>query len=101
MLKLRPLKDRIVIKPEVRVLSSIISVDNKEVHNTGTVVAVGPGEWLDDGKFIPQQCKVGDKIRFGTMGSDEYLKYPEYKEDGIEYRILSWKDVCWIEESHV
>lgn len=101
MLKLRPLKDRIVVKPEVRVLSSIIAIDNKEVHNTGTVVACGPGEWLDDGKYIPQQCQVGDKIRFGTMGADEYLKYPEYVEDGVMYRIMSWKDVCFVEEQNV
>ena len=96
MPKLRPLKDRILVKPEVRVLSSIIAIDNKEVHNTGEVVAVGPGHYLESGKYIPQQCKVGDKVRFGTMGDDEYLKYPEYIEDGISYRILSWQDVCFV-----
>lgn len=95
MLKLRPLKDRIVVKPDTRVLSSIIEVNNREVDNMGRVVAVGPGEWLDDGKYIPQQCQIGDYIRFGTMGSDEYLKYPEYFEDGVRYLILSWKDVCF------
>ena len=95
---LRPLRDKILVKPDIRVLSSIISVVNKEQLNSGTVVAVGPGHYQENGKFLPQQCKVGDRIRFGTMGQDEYLKYPEYKEDGISYRVLSWQDVCWIDE---
>lgn len=96
MPKLRPLKDRILVKPDVRVLSTILEVQNNEQLNSGTVIACGPGHYLENGKFMPQQCKVGDKIRFGTMGDDEYLKYPEYVEDGISYRILSWQDVCFV-----
>ena len=95
---LRPLRDKILVKPDIRVLSSIISVVNKEQLNSGTVVAVGPGHYQENGKFLPQQCKVGDRIRFGTMGDDEYLKYSEYVENGISYRVLSWQDVCWIDE---
>ena len=97
MPKLRPLKDRILVKPDIRVLSAILEVQNNEQLNSGTVVACGPGHYQENGKFMPQQCKVGDKIRFGTMGDDEYLKYPEYVEDCISYRILSWQDVCWID----
>lgn len=97
MPKLRPLKDRILVKPNVRVLSTILEVQNNEQLNSGTVVACGPGHYQENGKFMPQQCKVGDKIRFGTMGDDEYLKYPEYVEDDVSYRILSWQDVCWID----
>ena len=96
---LRPLRDKILVRPNVRVLSTILEVKNKEQLNGGEVVAVGPGHYRDDGKFMPQQCKVGDRIRFGTMGQDEYLKYPEYVEDGISYRVLSWQDVCWIDDN--
>ena len=96
MPKLRPLKDRILVKPDVRILSTILEVQNNEQLNSGTVVACGPGHYLENGKFMPQQCKVGDKIRFGTMGDDEYLHYPEYIEDGVSYRILSWQDVCFV-----
>lgn len=99
---LRPLRDKILVKPETRVKSSVLEVIMGEADNMGTVVAVGPGHYLEDGKFIPQQAKVGDKIRFGTMGKeskDEYLKFPEYIEDGVSYRILSWQDICWIDEN--
>lgn len=99
MPKLRPLKDRILVKPDVRVLSTILEVQNNEQLNSGTVVACGPGHYLENGKFMPQQCKVGDKIRFGTMSNDpskEYLKFAEYIEDGISYRIMSWQDVTMV-----
>ena len=43
-MNLKPLRDRIVVKPDTRELSSIILVDNKEVDNMGTVIAVGPGK---------------------------------------------------------
>ena len=43
-MNLKPLQDRIVVKPDTRELSSIILVDNKEVDNMGTVIAVGPGK---------------------------------------------------------
>ena len=95
---LRPLRDKILVKPDVRVLSTILEVKNTEQLNGGTVVAVGPGHYQENGKFLPQQCKVGDRIRFGTMGQDEYLKYPEYTENGVSYRVLSWQDVCFVEE---
>ena len=57
-MKLKPLADKIVVKPDVRELSSIIFVDNKEVENMGTVIAVGPGKKLsggprDGGRFHP------------------------------------------------
>lgn len=98
---LRPLKDRILVKPDIRVLSTILEVQNNEQLNTGTVVAVGPGHYQENGKFIPQQCKVGDKVRFGTMSDDpsmEYLKFPEYINNGISYRIMSWQDICWVDD---
>lgn len=94
----QPLRDKILVKPEVRVLSEILYFDNKEVENMGEIVAVGPGEWVKD-KFIPNPLKVGDKIRFGTMGNDEYLKYYTYYEGKEKFLIMSWKDVCWVDEN--
>ena len=100
-MRLKPLKGNIVIKPVTRVKSNIIAVVMDEKDNMGTVVAVGPGHYQENGKFLPQQCKVGDRIRFGTMGQDEYLKYPEYTENGVSYRVLSWQDVCFVDEENV
>lgn len=102
-MKLNPLQDRIVVKPDTRELSSIILVDNKEVDNMGTVIAVGPGK-VRNGRREEMPVAVGARVRFGTMNKDrgeEYLKFPEYFEDGQRYLIMSWQDVCFMEESNV
>ena len=96
-MKLKPLQDKIVVKPEIRELSSVIFVNNKEKDNMGTVVAVGPGKVIN-GRRQEMPVAVGDYVRFGTMGSDEYLKYFEYFEDKERYLVMSWQDVCFLTE---
>ena len=103
-MKLKPLADKIVVKPDVRELSSVIFVENKEVENMGTVVAVGPGKKLSGGRREAMPIEVGARVRFGTMNDDkgeEYLKYFPYVEDGVKYLVLSWQDVCFIEAENV
>ena len=92
---LKPLADKIVVKPDVRVLSSVILVDNKEVANMGTVVAVGPGKCIK-GRREAMPVQIGDYVRFGTMGGNEYLKYQEYFTNNERYLIMSWQDICFI-----
>ena len=58
-MKLKPLADKIVVKPDVRVLSKILIVNNKEVENMGTVVAVGPGKKLPNGRREDMPIEVG------------------------------------------
>ena len=102
-MNLKPLQDRIVVKPDIRELSSIILVDNKEVDNMGTVIAVGPGK-VRNGRREDMPVEVGARVRFGTMNNDrgeEYLKFPEYFEDGQRYLIMSWQDVCFMEDVNV
>jgi co-chaperonin GroES (HSP10) len=102
-MNLKPLQDRIVVKPDTRELSSIILVDNKEVDNMGTVIAVGPGK-VCNGRREDMPVEVGARVRFGTMNKDrgeEYLKFPEYFEDGQRYLIMSWQDVCFMEDANV
>ena len=99
-MKLKPLLDKIVVKPDVRVLSSVIYVNTKEVENMGTVVAVGPGKKLPNGRREDMPVQVGARVRFGTMNDDhgeEYLKYFPYHEDGIKYLVMSWQDICFEE----
>jgi co-chaperonin GroES (HSP10) len=99
-MKLKPMGDKIVVKPDVRELSSIIIVNNKEVENMGTVIAVGPGKKLPNGRREDMPVEVGARIRFGTMNDDpgeEYLKYFKYEEDGTKYLVMSWQDVCFVE----
>jgi len=92
---LKPLGDKIVICPDKRILSTTIIVYNKEVDNMGTVVAVGPGKMVK-GRREAMPVQVGDYVRFGTMGGNEYLKYQEYFTNDERYLIMSWQDVCFI-----
>jgi co-chaperonin GroES (HSP10) len=92
---LKPLADKIVVRPDKRILSSVILVNNREVDNMGTVVAVGPGK-MKNGRRQPMPVEVGQYVRFGTMGGDEYLKYQEYFTNDERYLIMSWQDVCFI-----
>jgi chaperonin GroES len=83
-MKIKPLGDRIVIKPspaEEKTKGGIILPDTaKEKPVVGEVVAAGPGRRSDDGKVIPMEVKVGDKVLYGkysgtevTLDSQEYL----------------------------
>ena len=69
-----------------------------EKDNMGTVVAVGLGRKLPNGRREEMPIEVGAFVRFGHMGRDEYLKYTEYFEDNERYLVMSWADICWIDE---
>jgi chaperonin GroES len=94
--KLSPLGDRVVIKPSAReemTKSGIVLPDTaKEKPQEGSVIAVGPGAFDNDGKRVPIDVKVGDKVL--------YAKYAgtEFKVDGDELLIVSQKDILAIVE---
>jgi co-chaperonin GroES (HSP10) len=95
---LKPLGDKIVVRPDKRILSSVILVENKEHDNMGVVVAVGPGKKIN-GRRQDMPVEVGQYVRFGTMSDnakDEYLKYQEYFTNNERYLIMSWQDVCFV-----
>ena len=91
--KLEPLEDRIVVKPgeeEETTVSGIVIPDTaKEKPQEGEVVAVGPGRF-EEGKRIPMDVKVGDKVIYSKYGGTEV------KIEGDEYLILSARDVLAI-----
>ena len=97
-MNLKPLNEKIVVKPIERIKSELIAVIMDEKDNMGTVMAVGPGKRLENGKREEMPIEVGSFVRFGQMGNDEYLKYQEYFENGERYLIMSWQDVCFITE---
>jgi chaperonin GroES len=94
--KLRPLGDRVVVKPTPReemTKSGIVLPDTaKEKPQEGSVLAVGPGRVLDDGAREAMDVQVGQKVL--------YAKYAgtEFKVDGEEYLIISQKDILAIVE---
>jgi chaperonin GroES len=59
----------------------------KEKPQEGEVVAVGPGRFDEDGKRIPVDVAVGDKVIYSKYGGTE-VKYA-----GEDYLILSARDV--------
>jgi chaperonin GroES len=96
---LKPLHDKIVVKPIERVKSKLIHVIMDEKDNMGTVVAVGLGKKLPNGRREAMPIEVGSFVRFGHMGNDEYLGYTEYFENNERYLIMSWQDVCFEQEN--
>jgi len=66
---LRPLHDRVIVKRldnERTTASGIVIPESAaEKPDQGEVVAVGPGKRTDDGKVLPVDLKVGDKVLFG------------------------------------
>ena len=94
----RPLRDQILVKPLHWRQSRTIEVISNDRYSRGIVIAVGPGEPLmRAGKFTGRSrdmdVKPGDYIVYGF----DHI-FPVYRENGIEYRILQDKDVCFISD---
>jgi chaperonin GroES len=81
---LRPLGDRIVVKPgkeeEVTRGGIVLPDTAKKKPREGEVVAVGPGRVLDTGQRAPMEVSVGDVVMYSeyggtevTVGSDDYV----------------------------
>src|SRR5689334_25354539 len=93
-MKIRPLYDRIVVnrveQEEQKVGGLFIPDSAKEKPQEAEVVAVGKGKRLEDGKVIPLDVQVGDRILFGKYsGSD-------IKMDGDEFLIMREDEVLGI-----
>jgi len=74
-MKLRPLADRVLVRPieeqEQKKGSIIIPDTAKEKPVQGEVIAVGPGKLNDDGKKVPLEVKIGDRILYGKYSGTE------------------------------
>src|ERR1700690_2589977 len=93
-MKIRPLYDRIVVKrieEKEQMQGGLYIPDSaKEKPQEGEVVAIGKGKRLDDGKLVPLDVHVGDRILFGKYsGSD-------IKLDGDEFLIMREDEVLGI-----
>lgn len=96
-MKLRPLGDRVVVKPledEERTKGGIVLPDTaKEKPQRGEVVAVGPGDWDQEGeKRIPLDVKVGDHVLFAKYSGSEV------KIDDQDHLILRHSDILAVVE---
>ena len=90
-MKIRPLYDRIVVKrieQQEQMHGGLYIPDSaKEKPVEGTVVAVGNGKILKDGKQRPLDVKAGDRVLFGKYAGTEV------KIDGEEHVMLREDDV--------
>lgn len=93
-LNLKPLGDRIILEPipqEDQTKGGVFLPDTaKEKPQRGRVVAVGNGKTTDDGKKISMEVQVGNEVLYGKYSGTEV------KIEGVEYLILSEKDVLAI-----
>lgn len=110
MPSLLPLQDYILVRPVKRKQSEVLEVISHEKYGRGVVVAVGPGERMtkrfheggntvrteETGIVREMDLKPGDFVIYGD-GTLDYM-YPQYFENGVEYRVLQDKDVCFIAE---
>ncbi|MCZ6530574.1 MAG: co-chaperone GroES [Chloroflexi bacterium] len=94
-LNLKPLGDRLVVKPkedeEVTPSGIVLPETAKEKPQKGEVLAVGPGARDDDGKRIEMDVTVGDTILFAKYGGTEIKM-----DDGDKLLILRESDVLAI-----
>lgn len=93
-MKIQPLADRVLVEPvkeEDAAKGGIIIPDTaKEKPTTGKVIAIGTGKTDDNGKKIPFNVKVGDKVLMPKYGGTEV------KLDNKEYQIVREEDILGI-----
>jgi chaperonin GroES len=75
-MKIRPLHDRVIVKrldEEKKTASGIVIPDTAaEKPDQGEVTAVGKGKRNDEGKLIPIDLKVGDRVLFGKYSGQTF-----------------------------
>ncbi|MFH1927633.1 MAG: co-chaperone GroES [Chloroflexota bacterium] len=74
-MSLKPLGDRVIVEPlekeEMTAGGIILPETAKEKPQQGTIVAVGPGRRDEEGKRIPMDVKVGDRVLFAKYAGTE------------------------------
>lgn len=90
----RPLHDRVLVRrveSEEKTAGGIIIPDTaKEKPMEAEIVAVGSGARTEDGKVIPMDVKVGDRVLFGKWSGTEV------KFEGEEYLVMKESDIMGI-----
>jgi chaperonin GroES len=93
-LSVRPLHDRILVRrtpEEEKTAGGLFIPDTaKEKPQKGEIVAAGKGRVTEDGKVLPLEVKVGDKVLFGKYAGTEL------KLDGHEYLMMREEDILGI-----
>jgi chaperonin GroES len=95
-LKLKPLGARVIVEPieqDEKTASGIYLPETaKEKPQEGKVMAAGPGDRDEDGKRIPMDVNVGDKVLFAKYSGTEV------KIDGKKLLIMRESDILAVIE---
>lgn len=95
-MKIRPLHDRVIVKridEERKSAGGIVIPDTAaEKPDQGEVVAVGKGKKTDEGKLIPLDVKVGDRVLFGKYSGQTV------KVKGDELLVMREEDIMGVIE---
>jgi len=91
-MNLKPLDDRIVVKPneaETQTASGLVIPDTaKEKPQQGVVLAVGPGKRAENsGEIIPVGIEVGQTVLYSKYGGTEVTS------NGEDVLVLNARDV--------
>ena len=74
--KIQPLGDRVVIEreeaEEVTAGGIVLPDSAKDKPARGTIVSVGEGKLLDDGKRSVLQVKKGDRVLFSSYAGEQF-----------------------------
>lgn len=92
--KIRLLGDRTLVKrieeDEQKAGEIYIPDSAKEIPQQAKIIAVGPGKLDDEGKRVPMEVKVGDRVLLSKYGSTE-LNY-----NGETYQLVCEEDILAI-----
>jgi chaperonin GroES len=95
-MNIRPLHDRIIVErleEETKTAGGIIIPDTaKEKPQQGKIIAVGKGKITEDGKVLPLDVKVGDRVLFGKYAGTEI------KIEGKEFMMMREDDILGVVE---
>jgi chaperonin GroES len=95
-MKIRPLHDRVIVKrieEERKSAGGIVIPDTAaEKPDQGEIVAVGKGKKDENGKLIPLDVKVGDKVLFGKYSGQTV------KVKGEELLVMREEDLMGVIE---
>ena len=97
-MKIRPLHDRVIVKrldEEKKTASGIVIPDTAaEKPDQGEVMAVGKGKRSDEGKFLPVDVKVGDRVLFGKYSGQTV------RVKGDELLVMREEDIMGVVEGN-
>jgi chaperonin GroES len=90
----RPLHDRILVRrmaEEEKTAGGLFIPDTaKEKPQRGEIIATGKGRITEDGKILPLEVKIGDKVLFGRYSGTEL------KLEGQEFIMMREEDILGV-----